>query len=391
VALTVVTDLTPQEASAYIGQLRALEKLLDLGVQVRSLSRLHANVLLVDGTYVIAGSQNFTTYARQSKEATAVPPEDLSGSRFVQRLNEWLRASEVVDQELIDHLLKDIKAVAKAATEAEEVLQLAVVDSLSRFLLERAKREHEERERKARITFAQFSRERLFALRSAKSTRLAHGDAFIQRSSAGDWFNPYTTFKADSNTDLTSWVVTEPSGDVRLVNLDPFDWYPILMTGSGRMTRARVVKTRITYVKDGVNFTQTREVDNSTVSVKVTFPLTLPSGANVVMTLTETPVPYVACQMEALFDGESFVLLGIEQTGQLRGPGYGDSFEEACRGLFDDSNERDKLFRFVFRDIRFSETEIRNHNASNYFQGDQYRLSLLEYADTPVLLAHRLL
>jgi hypothetical protein len=389
-ALTVVTDLTPQQANGYLGQLRTLTQLLDLGVQVRSLSRLHAKILLVDDQFVISGSQNFTTYARKSKEASAVPTDASSTLRFIQRLQEWLDASEVVDRDLVDRLLKDVKAQAKKASEAEEALHLSITESMEQMYLERQAKADEEQARRAQISLEQFSRDRLFGLPSAKSTRLAQGEALIHRSTAGHWLHFYTTFKARSSSNLTSWLVTESDGTIRRVNLDQFDWYPVLMTGSGRMTRARIVKTRITYVKPAVKFGQTRNVDDTEVRVQVSFPETTKSGANVIITLTETPIAYVGCRIEALFDGESFTLVGTKQTGKHRVFGSGDRFEEACRDLFTNPIERDELFNFICRDIRFSETEISNHNAEDFFQGEYFRLRLLEYAGTPVLLAHKL-
>lgn len=389
-AVTIVTDLTPQEASGYLGQLRALLRLLELGVQVRTLPRLHAKVLLVDDKFVASGSQNFTSYARGSKEVTALPEESLEKSRFLDRLRDWLRESEVVDAELVKRLLKDVREAAKIASEAEAALQLTITESVKEVLLERQRRAEAERALKERLAMDRFSRDRLFGLTSAKSARLAQGEAVIRRTASGNWLDPYTTFMAGSYTDLTSWLISDGDGRSRRVNLEPYDWYPVLMTGSGQMVRARVVKTRITYVKSGVAFTQTRYVDETEVKVGVTFPKNIESGANVLITLRETPFDFVGCRLHALFDGESISLVKIEQTGQLQGPGYGDRFEEACRDIFADPSELADLVNFIFRDIRFTETEIRNHNAGDYFRGDTYRLRLLEFLGTPILLAHRL-
>jgi hypothetical protein len=108
----------------------------------------------------------------------------------------------------------------------------------------------------------------------------------IFRSAARDWLNPHTTFKTDLRADLTSWNVCEPHGSIHRVGLKPFDRYPVFMTGSGRITRVRVVKTRITYVKDGVSFTRTWKVDDSYVEVEVSVPQVETAGANVAITLT---------------------------------------------------------------------------------------------------------
>jgi hypothetical protein len=88
--LSVVTDLSPESGTlTYRRQLLAIRRLLSQDVEVRSLPRLHAKVLLVDGKSVTVGSQNFTSYARKSKETTAVPALDMRESRLVDTLERW--------------------------------------------------------------------------------------------------------------------------------------------------------------------------------------------------------------------------------------------------------------------------------------------------------------
>lgn len=184
-----------------------------------------------------------------------------------------------------------------------------------------------------------FGRDRLFGLKSARPTRLAHGEALIRRTASGDWLNPYITFMADAHTDLTSWLISDGDRRTRTVNLDPFDRFPVLRTGSGQMVWARVVKTCITYVKSGVSFTQTRYLGETQVKVGVTFPKQTSSRANVVITLKETPVAYVGCRIHAVFDGESIAPVGIEQLGQFKGPGSEITMltlsSEASRSCYD--------------------------------------------------------
>jgi PLD-like domain len=79
--VAVVTDLSPESGPFdYRGQLLAIRRLISSGIEVRSLSRLHAKVLLVDGRQVTLGSQNFTGYARRSKETSLAADADLGAS-----------------------------------------------------------------------------------------------------------------------------------------------------------------------------------------------------------------------------------------------------------------------------------------------------------------------
>ena len=125
-SVIVVTDLSPASgAGDYPAQLHALRHLIEDGVEVRSLQRLHAKVLLVDDSRATVGSQNFTRYARSSKETTALPDRDLAGSVFVETLIEWREQALPVDagliQMLLDGLTLESKAV-KVATIARYIL-----------------------------------------------------------------------------------------------------------------------------------------------------------------------------------------------------------------------------------------------------------------------------
>lgn len=65
---SVITDLSPtSSAVTYWDQLLAVRRLLKEGIEVRTQSRLHAKVLLVDGALVTVGSQNFTRRALKQR------------------------------------------------------------------------------------------------------------------------------------------------------------------------------------------------------------------------------------------------------------------------------------------------------------------------------------
>ena len=56
--------------SENIQRLNKIVDLVNLGVNVRILDRLHAKVLIVDDEHAFFGSQNFTKYSRESIEIT---------------------------------------------------------------------------------------------------------------------------------------------------------------------------------------------------------------------------------------------------------------------------------------------------------------------------------
>ena len=61
-AVAVVTDLSPASGALdYRAQLIGIRALLRRGIEVRSLLRIHAKVLVCDWCTVTIGSQNFTS------------------------------------------------------------------------------------------------------------------------------------------------------------------------------------------------------------------------------------------------------------------------------------------------------------------------------------------
>jgi hypothetical protein len=210
---------------------------------VRHLDRVHAKVLWVDHGRVVYGSQNFTTYARSSREASTAPAGDLTDSTFIATLRRWLAESTPIDADLIDALLKAAKEPAAALAAAHKTL----TDTYQRTVDEHA-------EAKRRAARTPMSRETFAALTAA--VRHPQGEARLTRTEmdeAGQYsWGTYTTMLADPGNDLTKWIVTDPNAPETTLDLAHLSMHPALFTDSKRMAFLRVGKTRITYARFSV-------------------------------------------------------------------------------------------------------------------------------------------
>ena len=240
VDVTVVTDLSPQSgAQDYLGQLRAISRMLTDGINVRHLNRLHAKVLWVDDGTVVYGSQNFTRYARKSKEASTSPAADLTGTAFTSTLRTWLTDSARIDAALIHDLLLRAQEPAEEVKAAHTRLQETVHDVVTK-------------QTRARHQHGTFSSDRLSDATQRTRGRLAHGTARVKMTTAGTIDSGYyPTLMADSTTDLTRWHVSA-GGKNQMITLDALYQYPLIDLDSGLLTWARIGSTRITYVHDSV-------------------------------------------------------------------------------------------------------------------------------------------
>lgn len=372
-AICVITDLSPASGAVdYRAQLKTLKVLLGKGYEVKTLDRLHAKVLLVDGSLVIAGSQNFTNYARQSRECTAVPGDSLAGTSVVETLMAWQSSAAVVSADLVDYLLEELDEVARAAKKASD--DLLAVFAWERDAFEEAARVREQKRWESLISRSE--------ARLGQETALACLD-WVTSSST---FDSYRSLVAGTGSDLTNWVQRRNGHPERVV-LPRLMMCPIILTDSGQMGFARVAKTRITYVRSVVAWTKPASVAGLNSTVTVTFPTDRVHRRNISVEFHPTFRPDLNCRTDVLFDGESLKVVATSSTRGGRPPADFQDYAKACRECFEDPTVRREFFAEYIA-TRFTYTTLgrERQNAETYFEPrTYYRIRLVEFDGMPLL------
>lgn len=96
-------DLTAQGINKKV----VLNRLINLGVEVRYLPRLHAKAIVADWDEAVIGSQNFTYYSQDSYEVSFRLDrngEDSDLEEIFETLNEWWYLAGEVSDEVNDGL-----------------------------------------------------------------------------------------------------------------------------------------------------------------------------------------------------------------------------------------------------------------------------------------------
>lgn len=384
--IEVVTDLSPQSGALdYLAQLRSIKRLLNAQIVVRSLPRLHAKVLWVDDEQVIYGSQNFTNYARSSKEVNGTPLDRLRATALAKTLTDWLEESSPIDLMLVENLLKDARKLAKASEAARKDFSAEV----DRIVAAHEARIAEDRRQLERAHPRVFSSTRLREIASRNPSRLARGTAIVRMRTAGRWDSGYyESLMADSLTDLTRWQFAL-SGKRETVELKSLFLYPVIDEESGRMTWARVGRSRITYVHQGVVHGNLLSTRLGQVKVAQNFPVDGSDQVNVVWTFT--PVwsgqeqSHQAVTVRTLFDGESLSIVGAALRASA---GVSEEFVSQCETTFSDL-VIDSFLDEYFTRFRYKPGSLgrERHNVRDFFDGDAYTLRLMQFRKVPVLVA----
>jgi hypothetical protein len=380
--LSVVTDLSPVSGTlTYRRQLLAIRRLLKQDVEVRSLPRLHAKVLLVDGKSVTVGSQNFTSYARKSKETTAVPALDMSESRLVDTLERWYDVAKPVDLDLIEQLLDDLAERFQTARAAIEALSTAYDEALADYSEKQrqaAKRRFERDLAQARSSSASagFQRAASASLYSA-GQRVAF--ARLEWIDAGYW----TLMRSSRDVDLTRWRMSDAGLHSDTVKLRSLLFYPVLLGPGMRMAFVRVGETRITYVWRDVLRNQPRTIGGRRIYPITSFPDDQADGANLVITFRWDNDDEEGYQIRLRFDGEH--ALPVADGALVGDPWRGDELAKLVASEYEDAEAWNDVLRYVLSPVRPHEFR-EGKNAESFFPRGWLRIDHVKFLDQSVLL-----
>lgn len=363
--ITVITNIDAQNIIPYKNSLRTLLSLMDEKINVKQLNDLHAKILLIDDSFVSLGSQNFTKRGRRNKEASIKLSETISDTDFLKKLHEWIDISESIDRGLIKKLLKllpeyfdDYTNLIKNANKEFSKLSEPYSEPYKR---RRALRQAEKKSR------WKLKNENVLAT-------IKDVNSFSHESYTG-W---YTTLILNDaiNDNLTHWIYTNEN-ESRRRDLYKFAYYPILNAYNFRMGFARVVKTRITYIRDDPIYFS-REINGHNCYIGIHFPKRNTKIVNLILNLWVNSTHVLSVKL--LFTGDMHKIVSKNYnkacTDELR------KFTETT--FFE--NKTIPLWIFIdLLQARIKKTNIKEKNIKKFLSGSNYRLSLIEYAYEPIL------
>lgn len=366
--ITIVIDLNPTSLLEQPKQLKTLKHLLSEGFNVLNAPRLHAKVLLTDDTYISVGSQNFTSYARKSKECTVIPSAPLDDSKLIKTLLEWRGEAEPIDEAFVDLLLSELSSQFK---QYKKLLK----NTETQFVHLRI--QHEKKKRRNLLR-------RLAELETRSGIKLAQGEAYASVDSMLSDSGHYYSLVTKPGYDLTHWKVNKPEGGTKPYDFKRLHMYPFIVADSGAMGFARIAKTRITYFRKTVRWTnRSLEVGGQRLEVTITFPEKDTQKHNVKVTFKKSYLG--SCDAFFLFTGDAFELVEKQYTEHSNDKQkvFKSNLEA---NLFSDQDALDAFFGRFFDSFTYQELGIGNKNLRDYLKGSRYRLSVIEYQGNPILV-----
>jgi hypothetical protein len=388
-SISVVTDLSPESGALdYRRQLIGARALLRRGIELRSLPRLHAKVLLCDAKSITVGSQNFTSYARHSKETTSAPTEDAADSAFLTTLDEGYSAATAVSLEFVELLLAQLDQAVRELQAAERVLISAFEERWTAYLeLLEQERLRLEAAARRRSTASQLAT----AVRRSAQLRI-QSEVLAELQRVDGWFGDQT-LKVSGSGDLTSWPARR-EGDESSIRLERLNMNPLILNPSGQMGFARVGHSQISYVRSNVRWNTAKNLIGAPYAMTVAFPDEGLDGANVHITLAIAgEVRSAELTLQLHVGGLDISLAGwqidrgkpMDLYWEAEADRQAARLERLTAWVSTDEGLR-AVVRAAFAHFKFTRLGIENRNAAAFFPSDLVRITAIEIADQPVLV-----
>lgn len=370
--ITIVTNFNYETGLEFPAQLLTIKKAMSKGISVLNLRGLHAKVLLVDEKYVILGSQNFTSRGRKNEEVSVMPQESLEGSKFTETLLRWRKQAEELDEALVERLISELKSYVRKHRKLLDETFSAFENVLQQHEYEqqlRIKRHLEELERKSRI-------------------KMASGEVYASlEMKSGRRGEDYYSLVADSKYDMTNWIIKKSDGSLNPYKLSRLSMYPMILADTLQMGFARIGRTRITYIRDVIDWTnKILEMGDYRLKVSISFPDTGTRKRNIIIKISHAYSG--TCEFTMLFTGD---VINIIRKSYFKGsPHWREEHKELVSELekkfFGSASALKDFWRKFFTHFTYRTLGLRDKNVRNYLKGPRFRLSVIQYQENPFLV-----
>lgn len=216
--------------------IRTLRTLTKEGFPLYELPRLHAKIVLISGLCASIGSQNLTRGGTTNKEATVIMTDPKEVARLERDLKPWLASRRRITPEMIS----DVEALLPKLVRKFRLFQKETAAVDKRVQTEIARR-HSHRLRNLQAALAGVPKARKEVVARVCQIDQASWVSFSLS-------NQTHSLLAKPQDDLTRWPM-----DDRVVRLERMTRYICIIEDTGRFGWARVGKTRITFIADGIS------------------------------------------------------------------------------------------------------------------------------------------
>lgn len=340
-------------------QLSALKKLIENAYAVRNLDGLHAKVIVIDGTKISLGSQNFTKRGRRNKEAGMASETSFANSEFLKILGHWKVQSKEISKELVIELIEFIEK------KEEDILQLKKVFDDE---IESIFSKYQEQNFLEQILNSPYYNTKF---------RFAQGEVILTRTVPPPNYDYYSFFAGEYNN-LCKWIKTDENGEESNLDLIDYNYYPALNVSTMRMAFLRIHTSRITYLKENFSMTIWNgiEIGEKKFELEFNFPKTKTKEHNMKIKL-KNEMGYVI--FHYLFNGTQFDLKKEKYSNKI--------IEDFIfSNLILKQEEHLNFITFLMEPVKFTTPINQPKIIETFLPEYRYKVGIIEFNEVPVLV-----
>lgn len=397
--------------------LETLRLLIDRGHKLFHVTNLHAKVLLIPGQFASIGSQNLTLGGTTNREASVVLQDVKHLKMLEKKLAPWISERTEITRDMLGEMAEivaEISPLFEAARQAVQAaenrrqeralanyleskaafqhqcllaqlkrlleLQLFEAEAVQKLADEAKRREAEELAAKRR---AEEILRQVRLRQNVQTTRKSGAYALLTITEVLNYEtgNAQITMLAENGRDLTKWIIG--ASPIYLTHSKRY----LVLQETGKIGWAKVVKTRISFIGSGVDFSQTMDISGYIYEVEMLADWTPHPkySRNVYFNLTTKN--NVVCQISCWFDVNDLEILEIEPHPDCKGVTF--SHQQAITHMLDHLSELTKrLLALITTPFVYSHRDY-GTNPRDFFKGHgvYIRLKAALVQGMPVLIS----
>ncbi len=431
IELEIYTLFSAELFSSKASSIKTIKNISNLGHKIFHLPNLHAKIVLMPEVFASVGSQNLTSSGTKNKEASIVVLDKKIISQIHKEIQYWIQERIPVTAEMIDAMENDLAPLEilfqKAISESKKLdknifdAQVQRDAEVKRIAIEQEKMLREQEAQKLKefgetlLLLASIGAEQQEMEQDKIIKQQEQLHAYIQQTLKSSEtavakvcnINPkhYIDYKytaaskkqerkplqnsliVQNGRDLTSWSVHGIT-----VHLEMRKRYLIMIPeDNGKIGWARVVKTRISFIGQGVNFLEKDKIllddipFSLFISVTADWSEERPFNRNIAISVRVSD-QIIICTINAWFSIDGLIFTDVNPINRIDIQGYEASY---ILDIIKKSHQfKEQCLRLIVKPFIYK-THLHGIDAESFFNlvGYRYELKLAMIGEYPILLA----
>lgn len=365
VNISIYTDVSDKGILKYPNLVNTMIQIAEFdNVSIYSINGINVNILITDSVNLISGSQDFEFDFRESLKTSFELKRLAEDDDLLTLCERWADSAKLIDKASLIDLEQCINSCIKEIFSLRNRINNCIGHHVNYKTLF-------DYDLEEKIESIKPSIENLYT--TSKYKYFGRGyiilrQKYIEYTDWNSWADGIDTFMVDQGKNLIRWKNQR--------DFDRLRYYPVFNFESKTLAYARLAKTRISFFSTGINFNRSFYINNTRYYIVIRCPQDNLLDGNLEIEFLHGEWKKKVATMRYLFTGSEFLYVKGDYQSRYHK-------QNLITHFVHDENKFDEFVSQYFDGANLSTCAKR---ITNYMEYSNYKIRLISYGDTPILV-----